>query len=145
PDDVPIERADGAVVRRLADTVRDRVVSFPTDLFLHDVRLERGGRYVVPDDFEQRAVYVVQGSVTAAGTEVTAQETAVLEPVRAVFEAAEPARLFAFGGAPVGPRYAWWNYMHSSLERLEAAKAAWRRGEVALPPGDTESFAPAPP
>jgi hypothetical protein len=39
----------------------------------------------------------------------------------------------------------WWNFIHSSLERIEAARAEWRAGRIPLPPGDTESFAPAPP
>ncbi len=38
----------------------------------------------------------------------------------------------------------WWNYIHSSLERIEAAKAEWRGGRVKLPYGDTESFTPCP-
>jgi hypothetical protein len=39
----------------------------------------------------------------------------------------------------------WWNYLHSSVERIEAAKAEWRQGRMKLPDGDTESFTPCPP
>lgn len=79
------------------------------------------------------------------GTRVDAQRTAVLSPGSALATGAEHARILAFGGERVGPRYMWWNYIHSSLERIEAARAEWRAGRVPLPPGDTESFTPAPP
>jgi len=48
-------------------------------------------------------------------------------------------------GLSLWARYVWWNYMHSSLERIEAAKAEWRHGRVKLPSGDTESFTPCAP
>ena len=38
-----------------------------------------------------------------------------------------------FGGAPVGRRYIWWNFVSSSQDRIEAAKADWaahRFGEI---------------
>jgi redox-sensitive bicupin YhaK (pirin superfamily) len=41
------------------------------------------------------------------------------------------------------PRYIWWNFVASSQERIEQAKARWKRGEFAKVPGETE-FIPLP-
>ena len=137
---VPARDEAGAAVHRL-----DEPIGFPAPLLLHDVRLDAGGRYAPPEDRGERAIYVLAGEVEIDGVPVRAQQTAVLAPGPARLTAAAPARALAFGGAPVGPRYMWWNYIHSSLERVEAARAEWRAGRVGLPPGDTESFTPAPP
>ena len=48
------------------------------------------------------------------------------------------ARVMTFGGAPVGQRYIWWNFVSSSQERIEAAKADWAARRFAPVPGETE-------
>jgi hypothetical protein len=48
------------------------------------------------------------------------------------------------GGAPMdGERLIWWNFVSSSAERIERAKAEWREGRWAKVPGDPE-FIPLP-
>ena len=48
------------------------------------------------------------------------------------------------GGAPMdGPRHIWWNFVSSSKERIEKAKADWKEGRFAKVPGDSE-FIPLP-
>jgi redox-sensitive bicupin YhaK (pirin superfamily) len=116
-------------------------VDFPGPLLLDDVRLAAGARYELPAVAE-RAVYVLSGDVAADGALVRAQQIA-LGPTAIV--ATTAARVLAFGGDPLGPRFMWWNYIDSSLARIEAAKAAWRAERVPRPAGDTESFTPAPP
>jgi len=45
------------------------------------------------------------------------------------------------GGAPLdGHRYFWWNFVASSRERIEQAKADWQAGRFAPVPGVTESI-----
>lgn len=146
-DRVPRRADAGAIVRVLAGGVDgvDAPTTYPAPVFLHDVELAPGARYAPPPELRERAVYVLAGAIEVAGTRVHAQQTALLAPGAAVVTGAGAARVLAFGGAPVGPRYLWWNFLHSSRERLEAAKVAWRAGDLPLPPGDTESFTPAPP
>jgi hypothetical protein len=49
------------------------------------------------------------------------------------------------GGAPLdGPRHIWWNFVSSSLERIERAKLDWREERFAAVPGDDERI-PLPP
>ena len=53
-------------------------------------------------------------------------------PGPAELRAEEPARLVVLGGAPLdGPRHIWWNFVSSSRERLEQAKADWKEGRFA--------------
>jgi hypothetical protein len=60
------------------------------------------------------------------------------------------ARLMILGGATLsGPRYIWWNFVASSMERIEAAKAEWRAGDWGngrfdLPIGDRDEHIPLP-
>lgn len=66
---------------------------------------------------------------------------ATVDPV----EAAAPAILMVLGGEPLGPRFIDWNFVSSSRERIEQAKADWRAGRMKLPDLDDKDFIPQPP
>jgi redox-sensitive bicupin YhaK (pirin superfamily) len=54
------------------------------------------------------------------------------------------ARLMLLGGEPMdGPRHIWWNFVSSSKDRIEQAKADWLAGRFTPVPGDAE-FIPLP-
>ena len=137
---------DGATVRWLFPSPPAPPEGMPmgAPILLANVALSPDARWLVPE-VEERALYVLGGAIEVRGALVRAGQVAVVGPGEATVRANEPAQLLAFGGQTVGPRYLWWNYMHSSLERIEAAKAEWRQGRVKLPAGDTESFTPCPP
>ena len=42
-----------------------------------------------------------------------------------------------------GPRTVWWNFVSSSRDRMEQAKADWKAGRFPAVPGETE-FIPLP-
>jgi redox-sensitive bicupin YhaK (pirin superfamily) len=55
------------------------------------------------------------------------------------------ARLLLLGGATMdGPRHVFWNFVSSSRERIEQAKADWQAGRFAKVPGDAQEFIPLP-
>jgi redox-sensitive bicupin YhaK (pirin superfamily) len=94
---------------------------------------------------EECALYCVDKGVLVDGVELPARVLGVLEPGKPVrLEAPEGARFVAVGGAPLdGHRHMWWNFVSSSRERIEQAKADWeaqRMGQIA---GETE-FIPLP-
>jgi hypothetical protein len=70
---------------------------------------------------------------------------AVLAPgAEVTLGAARPARAMLLGGAPLGEkRHIWWNFVSSSLERIERAKADWRAQRFPAVPGETD-FIPLP-
>jgi redox-sensitive bicupin YhaK (pirin superfamily) len=53
-------------------------------------------------------------------------------------------RLMLLGGEPMdGPRHIWWNFVSSSKDRVEQAKADWKAGRFTPVSGDLE-FIPLP-
>jgi len=79
------------------------------------------------------------------GDRFEAGQLLVLRPGDALtVEAETAARVLLLGGEPMdGPRHIWWNFVSSSKDRIEAAKADWKAGRFAAVPGETE-FIPLP-
>ncbi|MFZ7090540.1 pirin family protein [Primorskyibacter sp. 2E233] len=153
-DTLPLLRAEGKDVRLiLGEAYGERApVETPSEMFYADAVLEAGAQLPMPDNHEDRGVYVVQGSVSLAGEDYDAGQMMVFRPGDKVSLKAGPlgARLMLLGGATLeGPRYIWWNFVASSRERIEEAKEAWRKedwagGRFQLPPGDLDEFIPLP-
>jgi redox-sensitive bicupin YhaK (pirin superfamily) len=139
-EELPTTSVDGATVRWLFPEPPAAPVELPAPILLADVALEANARWS-PPHVPEHAIYVLHGEVEVGESRVRAGQIAIGEGSARAIEA---ARILVFGGTSVGPRYLWWNYIHSSLERIEAAKADWRAGRVKLPNGDTESFTPCP-
>jgi len=136
----------GATVRWLFAAPPGAASGMPmsTPILLADVTLEADAQWLV-SDVPERALYVREGEIEIGQTRVRAGQIAIAAPGDVTVRALSSTRLLAFGGTGVSARYMWWNYMHSSLECIEAAKADWREGRMKLPDGDTESFTPCPP
>jgi len=56
--------------------------------------------------------------------------------------ALQPSTVMVLGGEPVGERFIEWNFVSSSRERIEQAKADWRAGRMKLPDFDNQEFIP---
>ncbi|KGJ04352.1 hypothetical protein SAMN04487972_11353 [Paracoccus halophilus] len=123
-----------------------------SETFYLDVTLAAGARFPLPDDHEDRGLYITEGSVLIAGQKFHAGQMMVFRPGDAITVAAgeRGARLMALGGATLnGPRHVWWNFVASSRERIEHAKQEWRaanwgRGLFDLPRDDRDEFIPLP-
>jgi len=123
-----------------------------SDMFYADAILEAGAVIPLPDDHEDRGIYIVEGSVEIAGQTFEAGRMAIFRPGDAISVSAgeQGARMIMLGGETLnGPRYLWWNFVASSKDKIEAAKQSWADGEwesgrFQLPPGDTEEFIPLP-
>jgi len=123
-----------------------------SDAFYADVVLQPHARLPLPDDHEDRGIYVVEGSLVVAGQTFEAQRMMVFRPGDALAVTAGPrgARLMLLGGATLnGPRYIWWNFVSSRRDRIESAKedyrrARWGQGLFDLPPDDRDEFMPLP-
>jgi redox-sensitive bicupin YhaK (pirin superfamily) len=128
-------------------------VSVFSDMFYADVVLDPGALMPLPDDHEDRGLYISEGSVSIAGQVFEAGQMMVFRPGDPISVAAGPqgARLMLLGGETLnGPRYLWWNFVSSSKEKIEAAKEEWRRGQWGrglfdLPPDDRSDYIPLPP
>lgn len=100
-----------------------------SETFYLDVVLEPGARFPLPDDHEDRGLYITEGSLSIAGQSYDAGQMMVFGPGDkiTVQAGAQGARLMALGGPTMnGPRYIWWSFVVSSRERIEPAKEEWR-------------------
>jgi redox-sensitive bicupin YhaK (pirin superfamily) len=146
--DLPAFDDDGASGRLIAGEalgLKARVKTTSPLFYLH-WQLRRGARASLPAEYPERAIYVASGAVRIDGHRLNYGEMAVLAPGRAVdFTAEEDATVMALGGEPVGTRFIEWNFVSSSRERIEQAKADWRAGRMKLPDLDNEEWIPLPP
>ena len=145
--ELPVLEGEGKRVRLIAGALygsRSPLAVF-SDMFYADAALDGGARLELPADNEERAIYIAEGSVDIAGEILEAGRLLVFRPgAPATMSAVGPARLLLLGGAPMdGPRHLWWNFVSSSKERIELAKADWQQGRFATVPGETE-FIPLP-
>lgn len=149
---LPFIQDGGASVRLILGTGWGEAapVTMQSEIFYADVALQAGAQFPLPDDHEDRGLYILDGSIEVAGDVFEAGQMMVFRPgdKLSIKGGAQGARLMALGGATLnGPRYIWWNFVSSSAEKIEAAKVAWKaadwaRGPFQLPPNDQDEFIP---
>ncbi len=105
--------------------------------------MDRGARAAIPEQPE-RALYIAAGAVDASSQRYGAGQMLVLGPGPESVTATEPAIVMLLGGERLGERFLDWNFVSSSRERIEEAKADWRAGRMKLPDLDHDEFIPLP-
>ena len=95
-------------------------------------------------DYTERAAYVASGSIEVDGQRFDAGQMVVFGIGAARIHGAGGATVMLLGGEPVGERFIEWNFVSSSRERIEQAKADWRAGRMKLPDLDDAEFIPLP-
>jgi redox-sensitive bicupin YhaK (pirin superfamily) len=105
-----------------------------------DIALQPGASLSLDVQAEERAIYIVEGGdVQLAGAAVPAHHMLVLAPGSTpLLQAGQGARLVLIGGAALGPRFMWWNFVSSSRERIAQAADAWEADAMGQVPGETE-------
>lgn len=147
PADLPTFEGGGMWARLIAGKAfgAEAKVKTLSPMFYVHWRLSAGAKAELPAEYSERAAYVAEGVVEVDGREIQAGQMAVFrsgEPV--LFSATTDAIVMLLGGEPVGPRFIEWNFVSSSKERLEQAKADWRAGRMKLPDADDQEFIPLP-
>jgi redox-sensitive bicupin YhaK (pirin superfamily) len=144
---LPEAEEDGVWRRWIAGEawgLRSPVHTHSPMFYLH-TRMQTGSQVALPAGYSERAAYVVHGGLDSEGRHIGPGSLVVFGPAsRAVVKASEPSTVMLLGGEPVGPRFLWWNFVSSSKERIEQAKADWQAGRIALPPNDHDEFIPLP-
>jgi redox-sensitive bicupin YhaK (pirin superfamily) len=144
---LPVTEGEGVTLRLIVGAgfgMRAPVQVFSA-MFYADAALQTGARLTLPAEYEERAVYVAMGEIEIAGTRYPAGQLLVFRPGDAIdLRAVADARVMLLGGEPMdGPRHIWWNFVSSSKDRIEQAKADWKAGRFGPVPGETE-FIPLP-
>ena len=120
-------------------------VKIHSPLFYLHVVLENQASLGLPKEHEERAIYVVKGSVEFSGRKFDAGQMLVFKKnSEPTITALEHSTLMMLGGEPLGERFIWWNFVSSRKDRIEQAKADWQQGRIILPPNDNKEFIPLP-
>lgn len=121
-------------------------VDFPHPALYAEVVLSPGAVLPLDDFYDERAVYLASGEIDIAGDRFEAGRLLVFKPGdRISILGLSNARLMVLGGEPMdGPRHIWWNFVSSSKDRIEAAKADWAHKRFPLVPTDEVEFTPLP-
>ncbi len=146
-DDLPSYRSGGLQARLVAGQAfgARAAVKTHSPLFYVHWQLAAGTRANLPAEYPERAAYIAQGEVEVLGQTCREGQMLIFRPGQPViFEARTAAIVMLLGGEPVGPRFVDWNFVSSSRERIEQAKADWRAGRMKLPDLDNREFIPLP-
>jgi len=144
--DLPVHEDAGLRTRLIAGTAFGMTAGVTTHspLFYAHWELAADARAALPPEFTERALYVATGEVeTRAGRFAAGRMLVFDKGEDTTVRAVQPATtLMALGGEPVGERFIEWNFVSSSRERIEQAKADWRAGRMKLPDYDNQEFIP---
>lgn len=126
-------------------------VEIQSDLFYLRAKFPKGAELTLPAEGRECAAYLVKGNVRINDQLIPPYSMAVGQKGADLsIVAIENSELMFLGGMPVGKRYIYWNYVSSSQQKIEKAKADWRNGPGNLGsrfpkiPGDDQEFIPLP-
>lgn len=146
--DLPRITGDGKRVRVIMGELYGErsPVSFPHPAFYAEAILAPGAVLPLDPDYDERGIYVVSGEIDIAGQTFGPGRLLVLRPGDRISALAlSQVRLMLIGGEPMdGPRHIWWNFVSSSKDRIDAAKADWKQRRFDTVPGDDSEFIPLP-
>lgn len=139
---LPVVEAGGVQARVIAGRAfgQRAPVGMLSDWFYAEVQLAAGAAAPLDPDYEERAVYVVDGTIEIAGDRFEGPRLLVFRPGDAItVRAVSRARVMFLGGASMeGPRHIWWNFVSSRRERIEEAKEDWKQGRFGAVPDETD-------
>jgi redox-sensitive bicupin YhaK (pirin superfamily) len=145
--ELPIIEDTGLYARIIAGSAfgKRSPVSTASEWLYVEVLLRPGASVPLEADQEERGIYIAEGTIEIAGEIFEAPQLLVFKPGDVItVRAVSAVRMMFLGGAGIdGPRYIWWNFVSSSKERIEQAKADWQQGRFSTVPGETE-FIPLP-
>ncbi|RCK35657.1 pimeloyl-CoA dehydrogenase [Thalassospira xiamenensis] len=140
-DDLPIIEDAGLHMRLIAGEAFGKTAPVPvkSKLFYLDVRMDAGAQLLLPGENQEAALYVVSGSLRIDG-DLYEPENFIYVPPEEIPDivAQSDCRVMLLGGLPVGYRHIWWNFVSSSKERIDKAKADWAAGRFPQIPGEDD-------
>ena len=146
-ENIPRWQYENCTMRLIAGTAYGRTSPVRTysRLFYVDVEISDSGQLRLPDDYSERGIYLISGTLNyngvpiEAGTMVIFNDNAIVE-----MRASRDSRLVMFGGDPLTERYLEWNFVASTRERIERARDDWINGRFPVIPDDAGESIPYP-
>jgi len=144
--ELPGFEQDGVSIRLIMGEAyghQSPVTQYAPTLYLES-RLPAGTALTLPDDYAEIAAYVVAGDIRIDGQVYGGGLMAVGCSGKTLrLEADSESHVMIIGGANLGKRHIWWNFVSHSQERIEQARADWRENRFEKVPGEVE-FIPLP-
>jgi len=147
--DLPSVQRDGVMLKIITGAAFGLTspVKVFSPIFYVDAKFANGTSLAFTPDYGDRAVFVVGGEIETGGQTLDDGTMAILPPGESVtLRGRGESRAMLLGGAPLDgeQRHMWWNFVASSKERIEQAKADWTAGKFGKIPGDDVEFIPLP-
>jgi len=148
PESLPLVEDDGATARVLMGSLWGATAATPqhSPTIYADIILKGGGSLPVDAEADERAVMLVGGEAELDGQALDLYSLFVLRPGhQARLSSASGGRLMLMGGQAFATRrYVFWNFVSSSQDRINQAKADWKALRFDLIPGDDQEYIPLP-
>ena len=145
-EDIPAVDLDGANARVVIGSAYGLTspVQTESETLYVELQIDAGASVELPRT-EELAVFVIDGDIRIDGQAIPTGSLAVLvNDSTATIEATYRSHVMLCGGATLpGERILWWNFVSSSRERMQQAKADWRDGRFDQVPGESD-FIPLP-
>jgi len=144
--DIPTWTENGVTAVLIAGEAQGRKspVDAASPMVYLDLAFTSQGKFVLAPDYSERAIYSVTKGIYIDGEELEQHRLAILAEGQEVEITAEyESRCMMIGGEPLGKRYKWWNFVSSSLDRIELAKQDWQEEKFPQVPQENE-FIPLP-
>jgi len=145
---LPLVEDGGASARVLMGTLWGAAAGTPchSPTIYADIMLGAGGSIPVDCEADERAVMLVGGEAQLDGQALDLFALYILRPGHeARLSSADGARLMLMGGQAFATRrYVFWNFVSSSRDRINQAKADWKALRFPLIPGDDQEYIPLP-
>jgi len=111
-----------------------------------DILMNAGATIPIDAEADERAILVALGKASLDGEPLDTHSLYVLKPGQSMtLKAESDCRVMLLGGeAFTTPRHVWWNFVSSSRERINQAKADWKARTFPIVPGDDQEFIPIP-
>jgi redox-sensitive bicupin YhaK (pirin superfamily) len=111
-----------------------------------EINLAPAGSIPVDAGADERAVMLVGGDANIDGQPLELYSLVVLKPgATMTLRSSSGGKVMLMGGEAFSThRYVWWNFVSSSRERINQAKADWEEGRFPKVPGDDLEFIPLP-
>lgn len=151
---LPVITRDGATMRLIAGRAFGAVSPVKTfsPMFYLAVDAEAGATIALPEQYAERAAYVVSGRLSVNGSPLEEKTMAVFRRGSAPrIVAGSDCRIALIGGEAVGERFIWWNFVAGTQARIDEARRDWAQSAelrfqntvFALPHGEN-AFIPPP-
>ncbi len=147
-DGLPLVEASGATARVLMGTLWGATATTPqhSPTIYADIELDALGAIPIDAEADERAVMVVGGEAELDGQSLDLFTLYILRPGHAArLSSASGGKVMLMGGGAFStPRHVFWNFVSSSRDRINQAKADWKEQRFPLIPGDDQEYIPLP-